>query len=143
MRHYTGWYFCTRSNWDNQSFDARNLVSIDCNTVDFTNIVNKHSLYPDDEFNSWRSYYELKPEVFDWLIRNVKDENTKLKGWCCGNKDYNSEMFEGFSLFFYRRKDAINFIKIWSIHKKPTETYNQNTYVKKVLDLKTNKLIIK
>lgn len=27
-------------------------------------------------------------------------------------------------------------------YKKPTETYSQNTYVKKKLDLKTNKLVI-
>lgn len=140
MKHYSGWYFCCSCNWDNKMFDARNLVSIDYDTEDFNNLIEKKSLYPDDEFNSWRCYYELKPEVIKWLEENVKDENAKLKGWCCGNKEYNSLMGEYFSVFFYRRRDALNFIKTWSIHKKPTETYNQNTYVRKVLDKKTNTL---
>ncbi len=142
MIHYTGFYFCTRSNWDGEMFDVCNLVSIERKTEDFNNILDKKSLFPDDEYNKWRSYYELKPEVFKWLEDNIKDQNKELKGWCCGNKDYNSNVSEGFSLFFYRRKDALNFIKIWSIYKKPTETYNQNTYVHKILNKSTNTLKI-
>ena len=40
----------------------------------------------------------------------------------------------------YRRKDALAFIKKWSIYKKPTEYFNQNTCVKKRLNLKTKTL---
>lgn len=143
MIHYTGWYFCTKSNWDGTIFDARNLVSIEYDSEDYSNLINKKSLYPDDEFNSWRRYSELKQEVVTWLENNIKDQNTKLKGWCCGNKEYNSETYEGFSLFFYRRKDAMLFIKTWSTHKKATETYNQHTYIRKILCTKTNKLKVK
>ena len=140
MNHYTGFYFCTRSNWDNNTFFVRNLVSIEYKTEDFNNLLVKIPYVSDDKFNTWGYCYQLKPEVFDWLEANVKNENKKLKGWCCGNNDYNSQICEYFSLFFYRRKDALNFIKTWSIHKKPTKTYNQNTYVLKVLDEKTNTL---
>lgn len=143
MTHYTGYYFCTRSNWDDKVFSVGNLVSIERESEDYDKLINQKSLYLDDEYNSWRKYNELKPEVFDWLNENVKDEKQGLKGWCCGNKDYNSEKYEGFSLFFYRRKDAKAFIKTWSIHKQPTETYNQNTYVNKVLDTKTNTLKVR
>lgn len=72
---------------------------------------------------------------------NVKDQKPGIKGWCCGNREYNTDTYSDFSLFFYRRKDAISFIKTWSIYKKPTETYNQDTYVNKVLNKETNKLV--
>lgn len=138
MVHCTGFYFCTRNIWDGGIYDCGNLVVID--GEDFELLLDKKSLYPDDKWNSWRLYCELKPEVFQWLVDNVKDNKT-LKGWCCGNKDYNSNCSnEGFSLFFYRRRDAQNFIRTWSIYKKPTETYNQNTYVRKVLNKETNTL---
>lgn len=143
MIHYTGAYFCLRSNWDNDNFDTPNLVSIEYKSEDYAKLIDKKSLHPDDEFNSWRTYSELKPEVFKWLEENVKYQNDGLKGWCCGNNEYNSNMGEGFSLFFYRRRDAQNFIRTWSVHKKPTETYNQNTYVNKILDKKTNTLKVK
>jgi hypothetical protein len=142
MIHCTGWYFCTKSNWDNNIFDARNLVDIPYKDIDWENLIISSSLFPKDEYNSYKNYNELKPEVFIWLTLNIKDQKLGLKGWCCGNKDYNSNTYEGFSLFFYRRKDAINFIKTWSFYKKPTETYNQNTYIKKILNIKTNKLEI-
>lgn len=78
-------------------------------------------------------------EYLEWLENNVKEQKPGLKGWCCGNDDYNSNN-EDFSLFFYRRKDAKLFIKTWSIHKKATETFNQDTRVMRVLDTKTNTL---
>lgn len=141
MTHYTGYYFCTRSNWDDNFFDVPNLVSIERDSEDFDNLIEKKSINPNDKYNSWKTYSALKPEVFSWLENNVKN-NKDLKGWCCGNKDYNSDTYEGFSLFFYRRKDALNFIKTWSFFKKPTETYNQNTRINKKLDKVTNTLKI-
>ena len=138
MIHYTGWYFCTRSNWDNGMFDVRNLVSIGRQEDDYKKLLVEEIL-PNEV---WKTFTKLKPEVYDWLMNNVKDEKPGLKGWCCGNDDYNSSNYEGFSLFFYRRKDAKAFIKTWSVHAKATETYNQNTYVNRVLDKKTNTLKI-
>lgn len=139
MIHYTGWYFCFKSNWDGKNFDVRNLVSIDEENA--KNLIIKVPLAPSTKNNFAHYFKKLKPEVFKWLEENVKNQN-KLKGWCCGNDEYN-QGYGDFSLFFYRRKDAINFIKTWSIYKKPTQTYNQNTYVHKILCLKTNKLKIK
>jgi hypothetical protein len=118
-------------------FDVRNLVSIERTEEDFKHLI-VQELLPNE---TWRTFNKLKPEVYDWLINNIKDEKPGLKGWCCGNNEYNSNG-EGFSLFFYRRKDAKAFIKTWSVHKKATETYNQNTYTLRVLDKKTNTLKI-
>lgn len=139
MKHYSGWYYCTESNWTGEYFDVRNLVSIDKENA--KNLIIKIPTEPTPENGFSCSFRKLKPEVFDWLLNNVKDEKPGLKGWCCGSDNYNLGYGE-FSLFFYRRRDALNFIRTWSIYKKPTETYNQYTYVKKVLDKKTNKLII-
>jgi hypothetical protein len=139
MIHYTGYYFCSQSNWDGEYFHVRNLVSIDEENA--KNLIDKFPLEPSIENRFSHSFKRLKPEVFDWLLNNVKDEKLGIKGWCCGNDSYNAG-YNDFSLFFYRRKDARNFIKTWSIYKKPTETYNQNTYVNKVLNPKTNTLQI-
>lgn len=143
MIHYTGFYYCTMSNWDNEWFDVTNLVSTERKSEDYDNLIDsKYDINLEEEniFRRQIRYCELKPEVFLWLEENVKDQQNGLKGWCCGNKEYNTGSHEGFSLFFYRRKDAQNFIRTWSVHKKPTETYNQNTYVNKVLDKTTNTL---
>ena len=139
MKHNTGWYFCSQSNWDGDFFDCRSLVQVD--EEDFENLILSVSIEPTRENNFSYTLKKIKPEVFDWLVDNIKDIKPGFKGWCCGNDDYNSRGESGsYSLFFCRRKDAINFIKTWSIYKKPTETFNQNTYVQKILDKKTNKL---
>jgi hypothetical protein len=137
MIHYTGWYFCTKNNWDGNTFDARNLVSIDKENA--KNLIIKCSLVPNIDNRFSHYFKKLKPEVYDWLINNVTDEKLGVKGWCCGDDNYNCG-YEDFSLFFYRRKDALNFIKTWSIYKRPTETWNQNSRIRKILDLKTNTL---
>lgn len=138
MKHYTGFYFCTLSNWDDNIFDANNLVSID--NDDFKELIIKN---PINIERPWETYCELKLEVYDWLTNNVKNKKNGVKSWCCGNKEYNSRNHcDEFSIFFYRRKDAQLFIKIWSKYKKPTETYNQNTYIQKKLNFETGKLEI-
>lgn len=139
MTHYTGYYFCLKSNIDGGVYHARNLVSLGFETEDFKNMIDRRLLENQDEF-SWIKYNELRPEVFEWLEVNVQNSKDGTKGWCCGNKEYNTDSGEDFSLFFNRRKDAQSFIRQWSIHKKPTETYNQNTYIRRVLDAKTNTL---
>lgn len=137
MFHCTGFYFCTRSNWDNEFFEVRNLVSIECDSQDFKNLIEKKPFGLTER--PWVTYDSLKTEVFDWLENNVKEQKEGIKGWCCGNNEYNSNS-ESFSLFFYRRKDAMLFIKTWSIYKKATKTFNQNTMTKRILDPKTNTL---
>ena len=65
----------------------------------------------------------LKKEVIDWLNENIKDNpknKTQPQGWCMGNDNYRSTSLLSLTLWFYRRRDAMNFIKTWSSHKKPT-----------------------
>jgi hypothetical protein len=162
MKLYIGYYYCTESNWDDKLFDTSYLVSIEqydkkdlinnkidflnpkAFSDDFKNVIDVKFLYPDDKIYSWKTFFQLKPEVFSWLEQNVTNKKHNKKAWCCGNKEYNSDnpVSQDFDLFFYRKKDALNFIKTWSILKKPTLVYNQFTYVKKVLNTKTNKYSI-
>lgn len=147
--HYTGYYTCIRSNWNEQMFDARNLVVIGIEELDsdedYRNLVHQEP-NPEYDFENYQPHVSriitsLKPEIFKWLEENVKDEKDGVKGWCCCSEKNAVENYFTYDLFFYRRKDAMNFIKTWSIHKRATKTYNQDTYVEKILDLKTNKLI--
>lgn len=147
MQHYTGYYYCTRSNWDGKIFSAGNLVIIGIEELDsdedYRNLIVKKA-NPKYDFHNYdplvgRTLKSLKPEVFQWLEENVKDEKKGVKGWCCGDETYPTNDMT-YAVFFYRRKDARNFIKTWSVHKMPTKTYNQNTYVTKKLDLKTGRL---
>jgi hypothetical protein len=66
----------------------------------------------------------LKQEVIDWLNENVADDPNPIeqcaKGWCMGNISYRATDHCQLSLFFYRRSDAMAFVKRWSVHKKPT-----------------------
>ncbi len=166
MIHYSGWYYCRESNWGDY-FDARNLVSIErypkgYENEDYANLI-KEKLHFDKEryeemletykdkdkevySNTWAKIHSSKNSatleewVYRWLMENVKDNPNGEKGWCTGSKAYNAGDGQGLNLWFYRRKDALLFIKTWSIYKKPTESYNQNSYIKKKLNLDTNTL---
>lgn len=125
MKFYSGWYYCDDSNWGG-SYDSKNLVSInrfpdkDFNNNDYVNLVENK---------------ELKDVVIEWLNNNIKDDSYGRKGWCISARKN-----DDISIWFYRRKDALLFIKEWSYYKKPCYSYNQNTYVSKKLNLKTNTL---
>jgi hypothetical protein len=150
MRHYTGHYFCTKSNWGGEHYGCSNLVTIDgwandtagnyYGIEDWNNLVDVI-----DHIRESRrvSTFRLKKEVTDWLHSSVKNTSKGERGWCVGSDEYNSHGMREFCIFFYRRKDALNFIKTWSVYKKPTETYNQNTCINKKLDILTMTLKIK
>lgn len=163
MKLYTGYYFCTRSNWDGGNFDANNIVEIESNSYeddypydfeDYANLVKTKQVLDKERYESYRfknakEREEMKPlferdcpylikEVRDWLKSNVAD-GPEGKGWCMGDDEYRSHS-QDINLFFYRRKDALNFIRTWSKYKKPTESYNSDTYVRKRLNLKTKTL---
>lgn len=136
MKFYSGSYYCSRSHWDGQNYDCNNLVEIsndEYGTTDFDNLVVVKN-----------SVMYLVPKVLIWLNQNVKKTHRNEHGWCIGDENYRKHEFSesGFSLFFYRRKDALNFIKTFSLYKKPTQTYSQRTYILKKLDSKSKKLII-
>jgi hypothetical protein len=137
MNFYSGSYFCTRSNWTGETYWCNNLVSIN----------NDLSHYGNTDFNNLivinNNIQCLSKKVENWLNKNIKKSQKGEMGWCIGDDLYRKNNFgdDGFSLFFYRRKDALMFIKKFSCYKKPTQTFSQNTYVRKKLDIKSNRLV--
>jgi hypothetical protein len=147
MKHYSGAYFCTDSNWNGEYYDANNVVTInnhseEYSTYDFTNLVdvteNETAWSPHDH-DRIHEYYYLKSHVIRWLIDNIKPDTDGGVGWCCGSKEYGGRG-RGVSVWFYRRSDAQLFIRTFSEYKKPTGYYNQNSYIRKKLNLETNTL---
>lgn len=73
-----------------------------------------------------------------WLKANVEDTKENgykgHKGWAVGTDAYNKNVSDGFTIWFYRRKDALNFIKTWSVHKKPTSYFDYFKDIRKELD---------
>lgn len=88
----------------------------------------------------------LKPEVFSWIEKNVEDtkENGRKgeNGFCVGTDSYNHRSYSDFTIWFYRRSDAMKFIKTWSVYKKPTTYFDYFKEIRKEIDFKTMKLKI-
>ena len=92
-----------------------------------------------DKELGYRTISVFKPEVLEWLDKNVPDMKGE-KAWCVGSNDYNIEgSASGISVFMQRRRDAMLFIKTFSKWKKPINYCQYFTDVRKVLDLKTLK----
>lgn len=104
--------------------------------------------YPDKEMNvdekqlrvmSMTDAPTLKDDVLLWLEANVADakdsyENGTTKGWCMGNQAYRSRGEYGrLTLWFQRKKDAMAFIKAWSVHEKPTTYFDYFKEIRKKL----------
>lgn len=106
------------------------------------------AVFTDDAIRqmSTRNVPSLKPEVIDWLTENVHQSTDKQmvdqpQGWAMGNAEYRQNDSSHFSIFFLRRRDALNFIKVWSIHKQPTTYFNYFTDDKrKLIDGKLTKV---
>lgn len=79
----------------------------------------------------------LKQEVIDWLNENVADDakpdDQPANGWCMGNDDYRSSGSSSLGLWFYRRRDALAFVKRWSVHKKCTTYFDYFNEIRKEL----------
>jgi hypothetical protein len=81
----------------------------------------------------------LKQEVIDWLNENVADDpkpydDQVANGWCMGNDSYRGKgSLMDVSLFFYRRRDALAFVKRWSVHKKCTTYFDYFKEIRKEL----------
>lgn len=76
-------------------------------------------------------YPVLKDKVVDWLNTNVAPSTDINRanfpnGWVTYSKD---ALIQGpsssFTLFFLRRRDALKFIKVWSVTGKPTSMFSQ------------------
>ena len=81
---------------------------------------------------SKRTVPVLRDYVIDWLHANVRhSSDAKMRhqpqGWAFGSEEYRLTDSIRFTIWFLRRRDALNFIKRWSIHKKPTSYYNSFT----------------
>ena len=163
MIHYTGWYYCTKSCWQDKTYDARNVVVIEMypdNHLDddFNNIIKQKQYFDQEYYDDLITRNHLKDDpklariwatkltkvmedkVLKWLNKNIEDNpSTGKKGWACGDNKHNSDGGSNFSLWFYRRRDAVKFIKTWSKYKKATKTYNQDTYIEKNLNVDTMK----
>jgi hypothetical protein len=81
----------------------------------------------------------LKPEVLNWLKENIRD-NGKEKGFAIGSDEYNSHGSMDFSIWFYRRSDAMKFIKQWSACKKPTTYFDYFRGIRKQYNPETKTL---
>ena len=80
----------------------------------------------------------LNQEVIDWLNENVMDAakpyEQPANGWCMGDDSYRaSGSSMDFALFFHRRKDAMAFVKRWSVHKKCTTYFDYFKEIRKEL----------
>jgi len=85
---------------------------------------------------SMRSFPTLRSEVFQWLRENVADSTDinrkdRPEGWCIGDTQRRMKEMVELNIWFLRRRDALKFIKTWSVHKQPTETFSDD--IKKVL----------
>lgn len=155
MTYYSNHCWCRMSHWDNESYDCRHIVSIqeipigreyhDGPTDDWKALVTEREMKPSnkEDCNFFdNTTVDLNPPVLNWLKENVQDRKNQdnNKGWCIGNEKYRSRTPLSLNIFFHRRRDAMKFIKEWSIYKKPVEYFSYFTETRKKLNFETNKL---
>jgi hypothetical protein len=164
MHYHQNHCWCANSNWSDESYDARYMVSFgthisyqhknDKYDEDFTDwdklVYEKDNVFLQDEYDHWKEiakdnpdegYTEafitrvatksgipcLKPVVIEWLNENVADcpkNKEQPQGWAMGNDSYRSKGSVDITIWFYRRRDAMKFIKVWSVYEKPTTYLN-------------------
>lgn len=77
----------------------------------------------------------LKPHVIKWLEENIKDrkDDNYPKGYSYGDDATNCDAID-FSILFHRKNDAMNFIKEFSLRKKPTFYFDYFKDIRKTLN---------
>lgn len=155
--------WCSDSVWGCH-YDCQIIVSLNSyeyhNKQDWNNVLTKEKYfsqkryeeakkmfadkqyYTDDFHKSYatRDINIPKPEVVEWLYDNVACGKNGEPMFAYGSKDYTFEdSASSYSFFFQRRKDAMKFIKTWSIHRKPVYYTQYFTDVRKKLNLETMK----
>ena len=144
--------WCFDSNWGG-NYDCRVIVSInrilegktyyDIPSEDWTNLLEEHAFNPEPErMFGERMVPRLKPEIIQWLSKNVKDRKCTghKQGWCIGSDMFNSKDPLSLLIFFERQRDAIKFIRRWSSFKNPVNYLNYFKDIKRKLNTVTNKL---
>lgn len=98
----------------------------------------QNEMYARHDATKWNVPF-LKQEIIDWLNENVADDpkpydGQVANGWCMGNDSYRAGgSTMDVALFFYRRKDAMAFVKRWSVHKKCTTYFDYFKEIRKEL----------
>lgn len=159
--------FCTNSNWGGDYW-SRYMVELDTlrkvEQEDCKNLLIEKEAFDEERWNHSKDFFEkrgytpeqlelqkgfyqkhykvFKPEVIEWLAANVADikDKDQTKGWCVGSDAYQMRDGHSVAIWFYRRKDAMNFIRTFSIHKKPTTYFDYFKEICKELNLKKNVL---
>lgn len=149
MRYYSNHVYCTKSHRGG-SYRSRHMVSIeeylgDTDDIDpdwltliqMDDVVDTEKQardalrgfnFPSEDYVT--SCPSLKPEVIAWINENIKPPNSPVDlkndqwGWAMGNDSYRIGASINLNLWFYRRSDAMAFIRKWSVHKKPTSYFN-------------------
>lgn len=149
MRLLKNHCWCSKSNWDGEHYDCQYILSIDEEDSDDilvyekTGTLDSHWKYaekmlrkynPEDidklKQTYYKSAYNLKPEVIQWLTENISDTKDG-KGWCIGNEEYRVNDGGSFPIFFQRKSDVHKFVKRWSKLGKLLVDYNYFTGIKK------------
>lgn len=169
MHYHSNHMYCTECHWNGEQYWSRHHVTFDrSNSVgddgvlvpnpDWDRLIEEPELldsekrdrqrarglsYPDEDYLA--PCPTLKPEILEWLRIHVRPpaSPSDLKGdpwgWAMGNPSYRMRGFHSFALWFYRRKDAMAFIREWSVHKKPTSYFNYFSGHRWTLDPATGK----
>lgn len=120
-----------KSYHDEPDPDWKNLITV---TDESSYVCNEKQL-PYSKFVP-----RISKEVVEWLGSNIKKGKDGSEQWCIGTDDYNSNSSIDFTLFFKRLVDARNFVKTWSVHRKPTSYFNYFNDTRRELNLETGKL---
>lgn len=144
--------WCSDSNWGG-GYDCRVIVSLyrvpegktyyDPPCPDWS-LIEEHPRVSADAMRN--TTLRLRPDVVAWLSANVKDRKVPsyvkggVKGWAVGSDAYNAHAGISFSLFLNRHRDAMAFIKRWSVHRLPVSYLQYFTDVRKELDPVTGTL---
>lgn len=158
--------WCSSSHWDGEHYDCRHIVSLNSYgegyKEDWEALIDEEAeqFFNRREFEAFSEYIEtyegveakpehfmkhvpnLHPEVLKWLEENVADRPDKdsPKGWCVGSTEYRATGSSvSFSIFFHRRKDAMDFIRKFSKWKKPIHYCQYFKDIRKTLNLETGK----
>lgn len=155
--------WCAESNWQNAHYDCRHLVSLSSYkegyVEDWRNLVDERSeeysddensllframlsagVHEDDARQRCRRYApNLKPHVLQWLHDNVPNRKGQSpeQGWAIGSAKYRGNDGGSLTIFFHRKRDAMNFIKTFSVYRKPVHYCQYFTDVRKQLNLTT------
>ena len=157
--------WCSESNWDKANYDCRHIVSLnsyeDGYKEDWKNLIDQKAehFFDENEYEIFKKHADdngrqlskdrfIKPakslnrDALDWLASNVQDRTGYdcNKGWCIGSTRYRgTDSCCSLSVFFHRKRDAMNFIKTFSKWKKPINYCQYFSDVRKKLDLDTLK----